>query len=102
MSGDNKQNDIVQRLNSAAAEAEALKSKLKQADSESYDIIANCIAANYQLIMDEANQEMKDEYEANGRDLTGARLCEINSSRDSYSISVQDVLDLIKELKKDE
>ncbi|MBR2328831.1 MAG: hypothetical protein IKA58_02985 [Clostridia bacterium] len=95
------QNDIVQRLSSAAAEAGALKEELKQADSQSYDRIAGSLAANYQLIMDEAEQEIADEYHSSGS-LTGARICEINRGMDDYALSVQDVMTLLKELQGEE
>ncbi len=101
MCKDKTQNDIVQRLSSAAAEAEALKEELKQADSQSYDRIAGSLAANYQLIMDEAEQEIADEYRSSGS-LTGVRICEINRGMDDYALSVQDVMTLLKELQGEE
>ncbi|MBQ7091759.1 MAG: hypothetical protein IJN83_03815 [Clostridia bacterium] len=101
MSKDNNQNDIVQRLSSAAAEAAALKEELKQADSQSYDRIASSLSANYQLIMDEAEREIADEYHSSGS-LTSARMCEINRGMDDYALSVQDVMTLLKELQGEE
>lgn len=100
-----KQSDIVQRLSSAAAEAEALKDELRQAKNQDYDSIAGSLAANlaanYQLIMDEAEQEIADEYKISGT-LTSARVCEINRGIDGYALSVQDVMTLLKELQDGE
>ena len=98
MSGDKKQSDIVQRLSSAAAEAETIKEKLIQADSRSYDSIMGGLAADYQLIMDEAEQEIAEEYRATGN-LTGVRICEINRGMDDYALSVQDVMMLLEQLQ---
>ncbi|MDD6044619.1 MAG: hypothetical protein PUC76_03100 [Clostridia bacterium] len=101
MSGDKKQGDIVQRLSSAAAEAETIKEKLIQADSRSYDSIMGGLAADYQLIMDEAEQEIAEEYRATGN-LTGVRICEINRGMDDYALSVQDVMMLLEQLQDKE
>ena len=101
MSGDKKQSDIVQRLSSAAAEAETIKEKLIQADSRSYDSIMGGLAADYQLIMDEAEQEIAEEYRATGN-LTGVRICEINRRMDDYALSVQDVMMLLEQLQDKE
>jgi len=101
MSKEMNKNDIVQRLSSAVAEAEALKEELKQADSQSYDRIAGSLAASYQLIMDEAEQEIAEEYRSSGS-LTGARVCEINRGMDDYALSVQDVMTLLDTLKDGE
>lgn len=101
MSGDKKQSDIVQRLSSAAAEAETIKEKLIQADSRSYDSIMGGLAADYQLIMDEAEQEIAEEYRATGN-LTGVRICEINRGMDDYALSVQDVMMLLEQLQDKE
>ncbi len=101
MNSGKEHKDIVQRLNSAAAEAEALKEELRQAENQSYDSIAGSLAANYQLIMDEAEQEIADEYKTSGS-LTSARVCEINRGMDGYALSVQDVMALLKELQDGE
>ena len=101
MGKEKNQNDIVQRLSSAAAGAEALKAELKQADPQTYDSLAGSLAASYQLIMDEAEQEIAEEYRSSGS-LTGARVCEINRGMDDYALSVQDVMKLLKELQGEE
>lgn len=101
MNSGKEHKDIVQRLNSAAAEVEALKEELRQAENQSYDSIAGSLAANYQLIMDEAEQEIADEYKTSGS-LTSARVCEINRGMDGYALSVQDVMALLKELQDGE
>jgi len=51
--------------------------------------------------MDEAEQEIADEYRSSGS-LTGARICEINRGMDDYALSVQDVMTLLKELQGEE
>lgn len=91
-------NDIVQRLSSAAAEADALKEELLHGNSSSYDAVAGSFAANYQLIMDDAEKEIADEYRSSGS-LSGARICEINRGMDDYALSVQDVMTLLRELE---
>ena len=101
MSGEIKRDDIVQRLSSAAKEAEAIKEEIMRSGSESYDRIANSFAANYQLIMDEVEQEIADEYRSSGT-LTGARVCEINRGVDDYALSVHDVMTLLDTLKDGE
>lgn len=96
MCADKKQSDIVQRLKKAAAENEALKDELKQADDQSYDRISKEFSANYQLILDEAGKEISDEYKSTGS-LTSARICEINRGMDEYALTVNDIMMLLKE-----
>ena len=101
MSREFNQDDIVQRLNEATAEAKTVIEKLKQADRESYDSIAGTFAADYQLLLDEAEREIADEYHSSGS-LTGARVCEINRGMDDYALSVHDVMTLLQELQDQE
>jgi len=94
MSSNNNQGDIVQRLKIAAAETEALKNELKQGNSQAYGDLSMDFSAKYQMLMDEAEQEIADEYKATGT-LTSARICEINRGMDDYALSIQDVMTLL-------
>ncbi len=94
MSSNNNQGDIVQRLKIAAAETEALKNELKQGNSQAYGDLSMDFSAKYQMLMDEAEQEIADEYKSTGT-LTSARICEINRGMDDYALSIQDVMTLL-------
>lgn len=94
MSSNNKQGDIVQRLKIAAAETETLKNELKQGKGQAYGDLSIDFSAKYQMLMDEAEKEIADEYKSTGT-LTSARICEINRGMDDYALSIQDVMMLM-------
>ncbi len=101
MSGSSKQSDIVQRLKMATAENVALKNELEQADGMSYSGLPMDFSAKYQMLMDEAEQEMSDEYKSTGI-INSTRICDINRGMDDYALSAQDILILHEKYKDKE
>ena len=90
--------DILKILDQATAEAKALRKDAQNGISKKIVESAMDMAANYQLIMDTAEQEITDEYRSSGT-LTSARVCDINRGMDDYVLSVQAEMALMEKAK---
>lgn len=90
--------DILKILDQATAEAKALRKDAQKGISKKIVESAMDMAAEYQLIMDTAEQEITDEYRSSGT-LTSARVCDINRGMDDYVLSVQAVMSLMEKAK---
>lgn len=91
------EDDVLGMLESVRTEAEGLKARLERGqDAGEIKKMREELSARFQLIEDEAQNELAEQFSLDGS-LSGIKACEINNRIDKFSLTLEDVDRLLEQ-----